>query len=84
MRKNAGLVTDLETATAEVDKLKAEVDTQVMLAIDLVSTLEKQRAESKSALEEQKAKLESALERQKAELEEKFQAEVDVAYNEGA
>ena len=74
---------DPEMATAEVDRLKAEVDTSVRLAVDLVSTLEKQRVESKSTLEEQKAELESALERQKAEVEEKFQAKVDVVYNEG-
>ena len=84
LRKNADLVPDHETTMAEVDRLKAEVENQVRLSVDLVSTLEKQRAESKSALEEQKAELKSALERQKAELEEKFQAEVDVAYTEGA
>ncbi|XXG62274.1 hypothetical protein AAC387_Pa05g0664 [Persea americana] len=84
VRKNTGLVADLDTATAEGDRLNVEVETQVRLAIDLVSTLEKQRDESKSTLQEQKAELKSALERQKAELEEKFQAEVEVAYNEGA
>ena len=57
MKEEAHKNADLETTTAEVDRLKAEVDTQVRLAVNLVSTLEKQRAESKSALEEQKAEL---------------------------
>ena len=73
VRRNVILVADLETAEAEINKLKAEMEVQEKLAVDLVETLEKHIAESKSALE-----------KQKVELEEKLQAEAEVAYLEGA
>ena len=81
-RKNAGLVADLEKASAEVERLDVEVERQSKLAVDLVTTMNKERVAFQSALEETKAKLESALVKQKAELEEKFQAEFDAAYDE--
>ena len=81
--KNAGLVADLEKASAEVEKLDEEVDTQRRLAVDLVSTMKKERAAFESTLGEKKAELESALAKQTAELKEKFQAEFDAAYDEG-
>ena len=68
VRKKADLVTDLEEATAELDKLNDEVDKQARLVVDLVATMNHQKAEYESALEEQKAKFESALGRQKVEL----------------
>ena len=73
--------TDLEEAIAEVDMLNDEVDNQARLAADLITTMNQQSVESKSALEGQKAEFKSALERQKADLEEKFQAELDAAYD---
>ena len=81
--KNAGLVTDLEKASAEVERLDVEVERQSRLAVDLVTTMNQERAAFQSALKEKKAELEFALVKQKAELEEKSEAEFDVFYNEG-
>lgn len=72
VHKNTALAANLETETPEVDKLKTEVQTQVRLAVDLISERNKERDGAKSALEEQNAGYEAALERQKAELVEKF------------
>ena len=72
VRKNADLAADFEDETAEVDRRHGEVDKQARLAVDLITTMNRLRAEHKSALEAQKAESEFALERQKAELERKF------------
>ena len=82
-RKNAGLVTDLEKASTEVERLDEEVERQSRLAVDLITTVKQERAAFEFTLEEKKAELVSALVKQKVDLEEKFQAEFDVAYNEG-
>ena len=73
MRRNVSLGADLETAVAEGNRLKDEMETQEKLAADLVATLEKQRVVS-----------ESALKKQKAEAEKNLQAEAEAAYREGA
>ncbi|XXG41271.1 hypothetical protein AAC387_Pa01g1768 [Persea americana] len=60
-RKNAGLVADLEKASAEVERLDGEVERQSRLAVDLVTAMNQERAAFQSALEEKKAELESAM-----------------------
>ena len=70
--RNAGLATEREKATAEIGRLKAEIEAQERRAAQLEATLENQRAEH-----------ESTLEKQKAELKEKLQAETDAAFQEG-
>ena len=60
-RKNADLVADLEKASAEVEKLEGDMDTQRRLAVDLVTERNKERVTFESTLEEKKVELESAL-----------------------
>ena len=57
VRKNVDLVADLDTAVAEINRLKGEMEVQEKLVANLVATLEKQSVESEFALEKQKVEL---------------------------
>ena len=82
-QRNAILVTDLEKASAEVDRLTVDLAEQSRLAVDLSTTIKEERAALEATLKEKAAELESALAKQKAKPEERFQAELGVAYEEG-
>lgn len=51
--RNVGLATELEKATAEIDRLKDETEAQEQRAAQLEATLENQRVKHESTLEKQ-------------------------------